>query len=309
MTSLSSCRRLGFTLIELLAVIAIIAVLIALMLPAIQKVRESANRASCSNNMRQIGLAMHAFAGTHGKLPVGLGGFPNSVVGERYDLWATVYWRLLPFIEQQNLYDQVPNFSTAGFMVGGRHHPALGRRVSTYLCPSDASVQGDAFYNDHGDAFGYCNYPVNPLVFPFRQDYYWTDAAGDVTHAVDTWPRRGMTYAKLPGSFSDGTSTTIFAAERLRLYADYNSCGWGYIASAFPGPTFQVSFGFGDNARQESPRSAHPGAVQVLMADGSVQRLNDALNAVSVTTPTGQSISLFEALCTPAGGEVLPAID
>src|SRR5437868_8686587 len=104
-------RRRAFTLIELLVVIAIIGVLVGLLLPAVQKIREAANRTSCANNLKQLGLACHNYQSAHGRLPPGyLGPIPNEQeFGPNLDgiQHAGLLVYLLPYIEEDNLYRQL----------------------------------------------------------------------------------------------------------------------------------------------------------------------------------------------------------
>ena len=162
-------RRIAFTLIELLVVIAIIAVLIGLLLPAVQKVREAAARSTCQNNLKQISLASHNYESANGYLPPGAVVSPNSrsgnnsqyTIGPPYDgPYTGVLAFLLPYIEQDNIYKQIPagyfQFNTttgawaystppydfqsgvASSLVNGTGYPHLfDTHIKTFECPAD----------------------------------------------------------------------------------------------------------------------------------------------------------------------------
>ena len=151
--------RFGFTLIELLVVIAIIAVLVGLLLPAVQKVREAAARMSCSNTLKQLGLAIHNYESTYSKLP---GAYtllkaadPDAnaqFAGRRVGL--SLLANLLPFVEQNALFQQlnssVSEFNTLNIPPNGPHagaNLAYANVVKTYICPSDPTPSTLDYYN------------------------------------------------------------------------------------------------------------------------------------------------------------------
>jgi prepilin-type N-terminal cleavage/methylation domain-containing protein len=153
---MSRRRASAFTLIELLVVITIIAVLVGLLLPAVQRVREAAARIQSGNNLKQIALASHACHDAHRRLPPILGPFPATGAGSGT---GTVFFHLLPYIEQDNLYRQALNPATGAYEAAfaGTNAQAL----KPYRHPADPSAGGQPTIN----GLAVAGYAANLLVF------------------------------------------------------------------------------------------------------------------------------------------------
>src|SRR5689334_15791940 len=134
MRKVSRSRR-GFTLVELLVVIAIIGVLVALLLPAVQAAREAARRAQCSNNLKQLSLALHNYENTHNTLP------PAGIDSNQMS-WVVL---LLPYFEQQNLYSQF-NFNKGAWNSFNRINLVQGVRLKAIICPN-LTTKADSYSN------------------------------------------------------------------------------------------------------------------------------------------------------------------
>ncbi len=293
--------RHGFTLIELLVVIAIIAILIGLLLPAVQKVREAAARAQCSNNIKQIGLACHNAHDTYGQMPPQFGWYTNWGSGG----FGTLFFHLLPFIEQQNLYNR--SYITGGATIynpegygqtagtpgtyDSRIYPNIigSYSVKTYVCPSDPSVDW-ARSKCGWTSIG--SYAGNIQVFGLGSPPGYTTSNN--TNVIKSY---WMGSPRMPASFPDGTSNTILIAEK------YGGCspfaGGGNIWARWDDlDTWQPMFaGFVTGVAskfqvQPNPfsssscnpavaQSGHTSGMNVGMGDGSVRFLSQGLNSTT----------------------------
>ncbi|UUO04451.1 DUF1559 domain-containing protein [Blastopirellula sp. J2-11] len=297
---LSSVKRQGFTLVELLVVIAIIGVLIALLLPAVQQAREAARRMSCTNNMKQLGLAVHNYHDTHRVFPPGLlHPDPAATAGAKTSwfspsVWANGYgWGtfILPFLEQTAIYDElrsVPVWTPAD----AQH------TISAYHCASDPSplinpYYFDQFYLPSGDI---------PDEERMAKSNYVANIGTGV--ALPSGVTLGDGASSLHSNFrfrdfTDGTSNVIYFSERdgVRKSSLSSSSPWGgAIWIGAPKITTGGSychnhcFFAGDatnatNAPINAPSgkalvgdvasSQHPGGVNVTMVDGSVHFLSE----------------------------------
>ncbi len=132
----SVCARRGFTLVELLVVITIIGILIALLLPAVQAAREAARRITCTNNLKQLALAMHNYHTANQMFPINYGGnqqYDNTATGHS---WFT---GLLPYIEQQALFDKI-NFQQP--LSDANNTAVAATPIKALLCPTDSTRKG-----------------------------------------------------------------------------------------------------------------------------------------------------------------------
>jgi prepilin-type N-terminal cleavage/methylation domain-containing protein/prepilin-type processing-associated H-X9-DG protein len=288
--------RTAFTLIELLVVIAIIAILIALLLPAVQRVREAANRSTCQNNLRQVGLALHAHESARGTFPRG----SNATV-------SSAGWRvhLFPYLEQDNLYRQV-NLSSV--INATTPTPLEGVVLPVWRCPSSVLSPTDCY---------------KPSWYPVQQQQQIPAYIGIMGAYPDPAGRSDATYASYYGGWwactgmlvpneafrvsdcSDGTSLTVVVGEQSGRVgtSDYRSryySPWGGFTSSStlrtlpPGKDVWgqglTCVAYAMNSRTAGAganipyggntilNSFHPGGANLLFTDGAVRFLTDSID-------------------------------
>jgi len=208
---LSRKSRPAFTLVELLVVIAIIGVLVAMLLPAVQAAREAARRSSCSNNLKQLGIALHNYHDTHKALPRAVvWGAPDianpqaTVQLPYHHTWIT---SILPFIEQKPLYDSINHNAPAW----GQPHVSMS--VNTLLCPSDAEFTPSQAHNlsitNYAASEGYHWWPEAIIgAWPPWDGLGFVNPYGDYNGVFAV--NKNRTFA----NFKDGTSQTIMVGEK-----------------------------------------------------------------------------------------------
>jgi prepilin-type N-terminal cleavage/methylation domain-containing protein len=196
---LSQSNRRAFTLIELLVVIAIIAILIALLVPAVQKVREAAARLQCANNLKQLGLALHGYMNTNRTLPPnGIYSYNGATVSQ-VSAWSAVA-RILPYIEQDNIYRGI-DFSTPYST-----QPAVtSKRIGLFICPSEMNDKGSGTNPVYGNKNWTLNYAVNLGTWGVLTKKAGALQTGDGAFT----PNRGYAATQIP----DGLSNTLAMSE------------------------------------------------------------------------------------------------
>jgi prepilin-type N-terminal cleavage/methylation domain-containing protein/prepilin-type processing-associated H-X9-DG protein len=328
-------RRLGFTLIELLMVVAIIGIMIALLLPAALSAREAARRAQCTNNLKQIGLAMHDYHDQQGTFPPGVKGC----------CWGTWLLFILPCLEQASLYnswnfagDHRDDQGTVFGYSGVANTTVTSLRVGTFYCPSDfnnasltsvGSVTSQNYVVNFGNTISSQSpfYRHNGMKVPFLGAPF-TDMGApdpDVTSAIPGGSREGtINFAAI----TDGLGGTLLTSEVLVGTAgDLRGFSWWSYAAQFTGlmppnssfpdvmpssshcgrvppnpPCAGATGGQNDDGTYvglglvNNPRSKHPAGVNAGMADGSVRFIKNSVD-----------VFVFHALSSIRGSETTSA--
>jgi prepilin-type N-terminal cleavage/methylation domain-containing protein/prepilin-type processing-associated H-X9-DG protein len=299
-------RRKGqaFTLVELLVVIAIIGILIALLLPAVQAAREAARRSQCSNNCKQLALAMHNYNDVHKTFPYnysGNGQYNNTNTGKSWIVGV------LPFIEQQPLYDQIDWGQPVGDSGNPTPNTAVGATViDTLLCPSDdndeglmgtrANVGGSWAVNNYkacaGGNWGWGDNPTCRFSWPKGR---WPNSTNGLDQGNGIICRNSGNSRENVTKFShirDGTSNTFALGEAVPAWCTHTWWWWFNGATATCGiplnyesnairanpATVTLETQWGDWGNNYSFFSRHPGGANFGICDGSVTFVSDTID-------------------------------
>jgi prepilin-type processing-associated H-X9-DG protein/prepilin-type N-terminal cleavage/methylation domain-containing protein len=302
-------KRIGFTILEMLVVIVIIGIVIAMLLPAVQMVRESGRRTACSNNVRQLALGLMNFESSHGQLPMGLrsfeglGGASGSTATQYYGMsWIT---RILPFIEQNAMWENAVEdyrYSPIPF----RSHRGMQTVLPAVSCPSN-STTSELQWTHEGRLVALTDYlGVHGTNFQSRDGVFTYDEPirlaeigdgqsntlliGERPPSPDFW--YGWWYATGSGSQSTG-DVTLGVAELNPAHVPGGQGIGTYLQDCPPGPYSYVA---GRNEQCDALHfwSNHSGGANFSMADGSVRL---------IVYTVGDAV--MQALATRAGGETV----
>jgi len=288
----------GYTLIETLVVIAIIAVLIGLLLPAVQHVRDAANRTRCKNNMRQVGLAFHQYHDAQGTLPPGVS-YRGGADPYPFMSWNT---RLLPFLEQCSLWTKAQNaFVKDRRFLHNPPHTGLATVVLTFGCPADGRTLE---LGDVGFKVAFTAYLGVEGTDQFRKDgILYLDShirLADITDGTSSTLVVGERPPSADGAFGwwyAGEGQNMDGSADMLLGAREFNVGSSWARDCSPGP---YEFGPGRVENQCDAFhfwSLHSGGAHFLFADGSVRLLGYS------------AAPILPALATRNGGESVPLPD
>jgi len=333
-------ERRGFTLIELLVVIAIIAVLIALLLPAVQSAREAARRISCTNNLKQLGLAAHNYADVNLCFPPGATMIMAPVVFPGAPLRSSHSYliAMLQYIEQGTLYNALNGSIHVNQCQNSTIH---GVGVASMWCPSDGKA---SLIINHGTTSDFSGWCPGQSVF-MRHTSYGGNAGTwfNMTNSQSTTDpnlstlaagQNGVIIKFTPVSIaavSDGTSNTIMLGEWAygKLNPQDLVCWHWWTAANYGDTMFTTRFPLNPrfantddgNIFPQSASSFHPGGANFAFSDGSVHFLKDTINSWTLTPGSNPppitggppwslnagvtTIPVYQALSTKAGGETI----
>jgi prepilin-type N-terminal cleavage/methylation domain-containing protein len=284
-------KSAAFTLVELLVVITIIGILIALLLPAVQAAREAARRMQCSNNLKQIGLALHNY---HSVKKC----FPHGTFGE-HATWGFFSWStfILPYMEQQGVYDRFDFNTTGGYYAAGNNRKAGQTLIAAYMCPSDP-MGTEMIWVSGGTPAPQCA-PTNyvgvsdtddmsvggywPKVFPLSNGIFGADRCCTITDIKDGTSNTLMV-GEVTGAGKGTYLGQFWSAWNIQDMKD----GIDGFSTLIGGKYPPGAFGPEDSGFA----SFHPGGCNFAIADGSTQFLSQ-----------NTALSLLKALTTRAGGE------